>query len=75
MQPGITTPDFYGNVVYKLCKIMGNGKLSYTFTKTIKRFINRGYGPNILRHTACLVVMVWYIVYYTFSPSTSLYAS
>ena len=26
LQLGITTPDFYGNVVYKLCNIMGHGK-------------------------------------------------
>ena len=37
----ITNPDFYGNVVYKLRKIMDHGNFSYSFTKTIKCFINR----------------------------------
>ena len=50
----ITNPDFYGDVVYKLRKIMGHGNFSQAFTKIIKSSINRGYEPNILKHTACL---------------------
>ena len=43
------------SVVYKLLKVKGHGNFSSIFTKTIKRFTNRGYDPNILRHNACLV--------------------
>ena len=53
---GISLPDLYGDVVYKLRKIMGHGIVFFSiFTKIIKRFIIRGYDPIILRHTACLV--------------------
>jgi hypothetical protein len=52
---GISHPGFYGDVIYKLRKSSGYGNLSAVFTKIIKRFIKRGYGPTFLRHTACLV--------------------
>jgi hypothetical protein len=55
LRQGISRPDFYGDVVYKLRKIMGHSNFSAVFTKIIKRFIKRGYDPIILRHTACLV--------------------
>jgi hypothetical protein len=53
----ISKPDFYGDVVYKLRRIMGHCNFSAVFTKIIKRFIKieRLYYPIILRHTACLV--------------------
>ena len=55
LREGISKPTFYGDVVYKLRKIMGHGNFPVVFTKIIKRFIRRGYDPTILRHTACLV--------------------
>ena len=49
-------PDFYRGADYKLlCMITGRGNTSYAFAKIIKRFISRGYYPNILRDTACLM--------------------
>ena len=55
LREGISKPVFYGDVVYKLRKILGHGNFPNVFGKIIKRFIKRGYDPTILRHTACLV--------------------
>jgi hypothetical protein len=55
LRQGISQPGFYGDVIYKLRKILGHGNFSADFTKIIKRSIKRDYDPTILRHTACLV--------------------
>ena len=51
----ITKQDVYGDVVYKIRKIMEIFLFSYIFTKIVKRFINKCYDPNILRDIARLV--------------------
>jgi hypothetical protein len=56
LRQGISHPEFYGDVIYKLRKICGHTHFHEIFTKRIKRFISRGYDPIILRRTACLVV-------------------
>ena len=56
MQRGISHPEFYGDVVYKLRKIVGHTHFQTLFIKTIKKFIKRNYDPTILQRTACLVV-------------------
>ena len=66
LREGISKPAFYGDVVYKLRKIMGHGNFPTVFVKIIKRFINRGYDPNILRHTACLVFNPFTVGRYAF---------
>jgi hypothetical protein len=66
LQLGISKPDFYGDVVYKLRRIMVHSNFSAVFTKIIKRFIKRGYDPIILRHTACLVFNPFTIGRYAF---------
>ena len=63
---GITNPVFYGDVIYKLRKIMGHGNFSYAFSKIIKRYIKRGYDPNILKHTACLVFNPFTVGHFAF---------
>lgn len=66
LREGISTPAFYGDVVYKLRKIMGHGNFPVVFTKIIKRFVKRGYDPIILRHTACLVFNPFTVGHYAF---------
>jgi hypothetical protein len=66
LRQGISQPGFYGEVVYKLRKILGHGNFSAVFTKLIKRFIKRGYDPTILRHTACLVFNPFTVGHYAF---------
>ena len=56
LQQGISHPEFYGDVIYKLKKIRGHIHFKELFRKRIKFFIKKGYDPTILQHTACLVI-------------------
>ena len=49
-------PDFYGDLVYKLKKIVGSNKFSAQFIKIISHYKKIGYNINVLQQTACLVV-------------------
>ena len=55
MQQGICNPEFYGNLVYKFKKIIGNPNFSDLFKRIVKRFMRAGYTLDIMLHTACLV--------------------
>ena len=48
--------DFYGDLVYKLKKIVGSNNFSAQFTKIISHYKKIGYNINVLQQTACLVV-------------------
>ena len=48
--------DFYGDLVYKLKKIVGSNNFSAQFTKIISHYKKIGYNINGLQQTACLVV-------------------
>lgn len=56
LRQGISHPEFYGDVIYKLRKILGHTYFQSLFTKRIRKFIKKGYDPVILQRTACLVV-------------------
>jgi hypothetical protein len=56
LQQGITHPEFYGDVVYKLRKVVGSDNFSDRFIKCIRGFVRKNYLHNILYRTACLVV-------------------
>ena len=56
MQLGICNPEFYGDLVYKSKKIIGNPNFSNLFKRTIKRFKRAGYNLDIMLQTACLVL-------------------
>ena len=49
-------PDFYGDLVYKLKKIVGSNNFSAQFIKIISHYKKIGYNINVLQQTACLVV-------------------
>ena len=53
---GISHPEFYGDVIYKLRKIVGHNHFQTLFPKRIKHFLKKGYDPQTLQRTACLVV-------------------
>ena len=55
MQQGISNPEFYGDLVYKFKKIIGNPNFSDLFRRIVKRFRRTGYNLDIIRQTACLV--------------------
>ena len=49
MQQGICNPEFYGDLLYKFKKIIGNSNFSNLLNK------RAGYSLDIMRQTACLV--------------------
>ena len=53
LRQGLSEPDFYGDLVYKLKKIVGS---SAQFIKIISHYKKIGYNIDVLRQTACLVV-------------------
>ena len=53
---GLSEPEFYGDLVYKLKKIVGSNKFSAQFIKIIFHYRQIGYNINVLQQTACLVV-------------------
>ena len=52
---GLSEPEFYGDLVHKFRKIMGENDFSYYFIKIIVRYKKSGYYIDVLRQTACLV--------------------
>ena len=56
LRQGRSEPDFYGDLVYKLKKIVGSNNFSAQFIKIIFHYKKIGYSINVLQQTACLVV-------------------
>ena len=48
----MTEPDFYGDLVYKLKKIVGSHNFSAQFIKIISDYKKIGYNINVLQQTA-----------------------
>ena len=56
LRQGLSEPDFYGDLVYKLKKIVGSNNFSAQFIKIISHYKKIGYNTYVLQQTACLVV-------------------
>ena len=56
LQQGISEPIFYGDLVYKFKRIVGNPNFSDQFKTIVKRYIRVGYNLDIMRQSACLVL-------------------
>ena len=56
LRQGLSEPEFYGDLVYKLKKIVGFSTFSAQFIKIISHYKKIGYNINVLQQTACLVV-------------------
>ena len=56
LRHGLSELEFYGDLVYKLKKIVGPNNFSAQFIKIISHFKKIGYNINVLQQTACLVV-------------------
>ena len=54
--PSIFGTEFYGDLVYKLKKIVGSIIFSEHFIKIISHYKKIGYNIDVLQQTACLVV-------------------
>ena len=53
---GLSEPEFYGDLVYRLKKIVGSNNFSAQYIKIISHYIKIGYNINVLQQSACLVV-------------------
>ena len=56
LHQGLSKPEFYGDLVYKLEKIVGSNNFSAQFIKIISHYKKIGYTISVLRQTACLLV-------------------
>ena len=62
----IAHPDFYGDLIYKLRKIINNTSFPTLFSKIIKSYIKRGYRQDILQRTSCIVIDPFTVGHYAF---------
>ena len=53
----LSEPEFYGDLVYKFKKIRGMTDFSDRFRKIIIRYKRIGYNLNVMRQSACLVII------------------
>ena len=56
LQQGISEPEFYGDLVYRIRKKWGKSNFSKQFRKLINRNKRKGFNPYAMRQTACLVI-------------------
>ena len=56
LHQALSEPEFYGDLVYKLKKIVGSNNFSAQFIKIISHCKKIGYNINVLQQTACLVI-------------------
>ena len=56
LQKGISEPIFYGDLLYKLQRIVGKPNFSDQFKKIIKPYIKVGYNLDVMRQSACMVL-------------------
>ena len=56
LRQGISHPEFYGDVIYKLRKILGHIHFQNLFVKRIRSFLKKDYDPTILLRTSRLVI-------------------
>ena len=52
LRQGLSEPDFYGDLVFKLKKIVGSNNFSAQFIKIISHYKKIGYNINVLQQTA-----------------------
>ena len=51
LRQGLLEPEFYGDLVYKLKKIVGSNSFSMQFIKIISNYKKNGYNINVLQQT------------------------
>ena len=55
LHQGLLEHEFYGDLVYKLKKIVGSNNFSVQFIKITYHYKKNGYNINVLQQTTCLV--------------------
>ena len=56
LQQGISEPEFYADLVYRFGKVVGESGFSGQFMELVNRYKRVGYGLDVVRRTACLVL-------------------
>ena len=56
MQQGLSEPEFYGDLVYKLKNIFSRADFSDQSRKVIMRYKHIGCNINVIRQSACLLI-------------------
>ena len=56
LRQGLSEPEFYGDLVYRLKKIVGSNNFSAQFLKRISHYKKIGDYIDVLQQTACLMV-------------------
>ena len=56
LRQGLSEPEFYGDLLYRLNKIIGSDNFSAQFIKIISHYKKIGYNNNVLQQTAYLMV-------------------
>ena len=56
LRQGLSKPELYGDLVYKLKKIVDSNNFPAQFIKIISHYKKIRYNINVLQQTACLVV-------------------
>ena len=56
LHQGLSEPEFYGDLVYKLKKIRGMTDFSDQFRRIIMRYKRIGYNLYVMRQSASLVI-------------------
>ena len=57
LHQGLSEPEFYGDLVYKLKKIRGMTDFSDQLRKNIMRYKRICYNLNVMRQSACFVII------------------
>ena len=57
LQQGLSEREFYGDLVYKLREIVIRADFSDRFRKVIMCYKRIGYNINVMRQSACLVII------------------
>ena len=72
LQQGLSEPEFYGDMVYKLKKIFSRADFSDQSRKVIMRYKRVGYNINVMRQSACILINP--ITVYSFASRFNLHA-
>ena len=56
LQQGLSEPEFYGDLIYKLNKIISRADFSDQLKTVVLRYKHNGYVINVMRQSECLVI-------------------
>ena len=56
LQKGLSEPEFYGDLIYRIRKNVGKSNFSDPFRKLINRYKRIGYNQYVMWQKACLVI-------------------